>query len=85
MSVRFAPRRWGTSPNARSPRGARSAVLHQPEVAAGLVDQDEAASLDPLGLLVQGARLRLVAPTGAPRLSFRVPPHPRAIARLIVA
>ena len=57
----------------------------QAEVAAGLVDPDEPAGLDPPGLLVPGAPLRPVALAGPPRLFPRVHPHPRVSARLIVA
>ena len=56
-----------------------------PEVAAGLVDPYEASRVDIPGLLAPGSPLCLVALARPSRLFSRVQPHPRVIARLIVA
>src|SRR5207248_9105190 len=57
----------------------------QAEVAAGLVDEDQARRVDPLDAPAPGLADSLVALAGAQRLFFRVQPNPRAMTRLMVA
>src|ERR671911_443686 len=60
-------------------------ATRHPEVAAGLVDPDEAGWVNATGLLVPAGALRRVALPGSDGLFFRVHPKCRVITRLIVA